>query len=219
MVPSNHMRLTHLRTLEAESIHILREVASEFQRPVMLYSIGKDSSVLLRLAQKAFYPGPFHFHCYMWIPHINLRKCWSSAIDILRRTRRRTCWSIPNREAHRRRHPAIQPRHPALLRAAEDQGPARRARQVGTSTLPSAGPGATRRSPAPRSASSLSAIARPMGSQEPAAPNSGTSSTPHPPGESIRVFPLSNWTELDIWQYIHAENIPIVISTSPKSDR
>ena len=50
-------RLSHLRLLEAESIHILREVASEFERPVMLYSIGKDSSVMLRLAQKAFYPG------------------------------------------------------------------------------------------------------------------------------------------------------------------
>src|SRR4030088_1651318 len=53
--------LSHLRTLEAESIHILREVASEFQNPVMLYSIGKDSSVLLRLAQKAFHPAPFPF--------------------------------------------------------------------------------------------------------------------------------------------------------------
>src|SRR5580704_14021953 len=53
--------LTHLRALEAESIHILREVAAEFQRPVMLYSIGKDSSVMVRLAQKAFHPGPFPF--------------------------------------------------------------------------------------------------------------------------------------------------------------
>ncbi|MBC7924446.1 MAG: sulfate adenylyltransferase subunit CysD, partial [Bryobacteraceae bacterium] len=53
--------LTHLRALEAESIHILREVAAEFAKPVMLYSIGKDSSVMLRLAQKAFYPGPFPF--------------------------------------------------------------------------------------------------------------------------------------------------------------
>ena len=53
--------LSHLRLLEAESIHILREVASEFERPVMLYSIGKDSSVMLRLAQKAFYPGPIPF--------------------------------------------------------------------------------------------------------------------------------------------------------------
>ncbi len=58
--PQSH-RLSHLRLLEAESIHILREVASEFERPVMLYSIGKDSSVMLRLAQKAFFPGPIPF--------------------------------------------------------------------------------------------------------------------------------------------------------------
>ena len=54
-------RISHLQALEAESIHIIREVASEFQRPVMLYSIGKDSSVMVRLAQKAFYPGPIPF--------------------------------------------------------------------------------------------------------------------------------------------------------------
>src|ERR671938_1158302 len=56
-----NLRLDHLRALEAESIHIMREVVAEFERPVMLYSIGKDSSVLLRLAQKAFYPGPIPF--------------------------------------------------------------------------------------------------------------------------------------------------------------
>src|SRR5215475_10397389 len=61
LTSGNPLRLTHLSTLEAESIHILREVACEFQRPVMLYSIGKDSSVLLRLCQKAFYPGHIPF--------------------------------------------------------------------------------------------------------------------------------------------------------------
>src|SRR6185437_6750132 len=61
LVSQGVRRLTHLRQLEAESIHILREVASEFENPVMLYSIGKDSSVMLRLAQKAFYPGPIPF--------------------------------------------------------------------------------------------------------------------------------------------------------------
>src|SRR4051794_34890427 len=58
---TSKQRMSHLRLLEAESIHIIREVASEFERPVMLYSIGKDSSVMLRLAQKAFYPGPIPF--------------------------------------------------------------------------------------------------------------------------------------------------------------
>src|SRR5579875_3694680 len=59
--PLSSRKLSHLRLLEAESIHILREVAAEFERPVMLYSIGKDSSVMLRLAQKAFFPGPIPF--------------------------------------------------------------------------------------------------------------------------------------------------------------
>src|SRR5512144_2024648 len=59
--PTATLRLDHLRALEAESIHIMREVVAEFDRPVMLYSIGKDSSVLLRLAQKAFFPGPIPF--------------------------------------------------------------------------------------------------------------------------------------------------------------
>ena len=62
-------QMSHLRALEAESIHILREVAAEFARPVMLYSIGKDSSVMLRLAQKAFYPGPDSLsRCCTWTP-------------------------------------------------------------------------------------------------------------------------------------------------------
>ena len=69
--------LTHLQALEAESIHILREVAAEFQRPVMLYSIGKDSSVMVRLAQKAFYPGPLPFPCCISTPATNSAR-WSS---------------------------------------------------------------------------------------------------------------------------------------------
>ena len=66
--------ISHLQALEAESIHIFREVASEFQRPVMLYSIGKDSSVMLRLAQKAFHPGPSRFPCCTSTPAISSRK-------------------------------------------------------------------------------------------------------------------------------------------------
>jgi sulfate adenylyltransferase subunit 2 len=61
MTGTTNKTLTHLKTLEAESIHIIREVAAEFERPVMLYSIGKDSSVMVRLAQKAFHPGPIPF--------------------------------------------------------------------------------------------------------------------------------------------------------------
>lgn len=72
-------RLTHLRQLEAESIHIIREVAAEFSNPVMMYSIGKDSSVMLHLARKAFYPGTLPFRCCMWIPAGNSVKCTNFA--------------------------------------------------------------------------------------------------------------------------------------------
>lgn len=67
-------RLTHLQQLEAESIHIIREVAAEFDNPVMMYSIGKDSAVMLHLARKAFYPGRSHSHFCMWIPIGNSKK-------------------------------------------------------------------------------------------------------------------------------------------------
>ncbi len=77
--------LTHLRALEAESIHILREVAAEFERPVMLYSIGKDSSVMVRLAQKAFYPGlPFP------LLHIDTTYKFREMIEFRDRSRRRS---------------------------------------------------------------------------------------------------------------------------------
>src|SRR5437660_1453891 len=74
--------ISHLQALEAESIHIFREVASEFQRPVMLYSIGKDSSVILRLAQKAFYPGPIPFP----LLHVDTSYKFKEMIDFRDRT-------------------------------------------------------------------------------------------------------------------------------------
>src|SRR6186713_2110637 len=108
--------LTHLKQLEAESIHIMREVAAEFERPVMLYSIGKDSSVLLRLAQKAFYPGPIPFPLlhidttYKFREMIEFRDRYTAeigarliVIPIPRRSRkaRSRSWSAPRRAAAR----------------------------------------------------------------------------------------------------------------------
>src|SRR5689334_25310001 len=75
--PTSTQTMTHLRALEAESIHIIREVAAEFSKPVMLYSIGKDSSVMLRLAQKAFYPGPLPFP----LMHIDTRYKFREMIE------------------------------------------------------------------------------------------------------------------------------------------
>ena len=147
------LRLDHLRALEAESIHIMREVVAEFERPVMLYSIGKDSSVLLRLAQKAFYPGP--------IPVSAAARRHDLQVPRDDRVPRRDgqggrrAADRPHQHGgDRRRHAAVQGRHAALLRAAEDEGAARRARGRATSTRRSAARAATRSDRAPRSASS-----------------------------------------------------------------
>ena len=95
----DQIRLTHLRQLEAESIHIIREVAAEFSNPVMLYSIGKDSSVMLHLARKAFYPGTLPF------PLLHVDTGWkfremSSAI-VRRKPTAASCWCIKTRKAWR----------------------------------------------------------------------------------------------------------------------
>ena len=120
-------RLDHLRALEAESIHIIREVVAEFERPVMLYSIGKDSSVLLRLAQKAFYPGPIPFP----LLHVDTTYKFREMIEFRDRYApggRRAADRPHQQGSDRRRHAAVRGRHPALLRPAQDQVAARRAR-------------------------------------------------------------------------------------------
>ena len=152
---------THLRALEAESIHIMREVVAEFERPVMLYSIGKDSSVLLRLAQKAFYPGPdsvpapAHRHD-LQVPRDDRVPRSLHGGD------RRAADRPHQHRGDRRRHAAVPGRHAALLRRAQDEVAARRARRPAASTRRSAARGATRSARAPRSASSR--CATPTGS-------------------------------------------------------
>ena len=126
--PASDLKLDHLRALEAESIHIMREVVAEFERPVMLYSIGKDSSVLLRLAQKAFYPGPIPVPAAarrhdLQVPRDDRvpRPVWPSEVGarLIVHT---------NEEAIADGTQPFKVGHAALLRPAEDQGAARRAR-------------------------------------------------------------------------------------------
>jgi sulfate adenylyltransferase subunit 2 len=121
------LRLDHLRALEAESIHIFREVVAEFERPVMLYSIGKDSSVLLRLAQKAFHPGPIPFP----LLHVDTTYKFREMIEFRDQMAKAVGARLivhTNQEAIARRDAALQGRHSALLRTAQDQGAPRRAR-------------------------------------------------------------------------------------------
>ena len=201
--------LTHLQRLEAESIHIMREVVAECERPVMLYSIGKDSSVMLHLAMKAFYPAQAA------VPAAARRHDVEVPGDdrVPRRTRARALGLRPAR-AHQPGGPRAghQPVH-ARLRGAhrrdEDAGAASRRSTSTASTPPSAARAATRRSRAPRSASSRSAPRSIAGIRSTSARSCGSlyNARKHK-GESLRVFPLSNWTELDIWQYIYLREHP-----------
>ena len=201
--------LTHLRALEAESIHIIREVAAEFQRPVMLYSIGKDSSVMVRLAQKAFYPGKLPFP----LLHIDTTYKFQEMIEF----RDRFCAEIGARLIVHTNTKAIEDganpfrlgtqkccallKTRALLDALAEGG------------FDAAFGGARRDEEKSRAKERVYSFRDAFGqwdpkNQRPELWNIYNSRIDK--GESIRVFPLSNWTELDVWNYIHVENIPIV---------
>jgi sulfate adenylyltransferase subunit 2 len=201
--------LSHLNALEAESIQIVREVAAEFERPVMLYSIGKDSSVLLRLAQKAFYPGPIPFP----LLHIDTTYKFREMIEF----RDRQAAAIGARLIVHTNHEAIaagtQPfavgtqqccgllKTKALLDALAAGG------------FDAAFGGARRDEERSRAKERIFSLRDANGQWDPKRQrpelwrllNSRIA-----PGESVRVFPLSNWTELDVWHYIDAERIPVV---------
>jgi sulfate adenylyltransferase subunit 2 len=203
------MPLDHLRALEAESIHIIREVVAEFERPVMLYSIGKDSSVLLRLAQKAFHPGPIPFP----LLHVDTTYKFREMIAF----RDRCAAEIGVRLIVHTNDDAIadgtQPflvgtqrccgllKTRALLDALQAGG------------FDAAFGGARRDEERSRAKERIFSLRDARGQWDPQRQRpelwhllNGRVA----PGESIRVFPLSNWTEIDVWQYIHAERIPVV---------
>ncbi len=207
MIPER--MLTHLRTLEAESIHILREAASEFENPVMLYSIGKDSSVMLRLAQKAFAPAALPFP----LMHID------------------TTWKFREMIAHRDRMAKeigaelIVHTNPEGL--AQDINPFDHGSNKYTTVMKTdalkqalskyqfdcAFGGARRDEERSRAKERIYSFRDRFHQWDPKNQRpelwslyNGRKSL----GESVRVFPLSNWTELDVWLYIWVENIPVV---------
>ena len=199
----------HLKALEAESIHILREVAAQAARPVLLYSIGKDSSVLLHLARKAFFPAPPPF------PLLHIDTTWKFRDMITLPRRHGEAVRLRSARAHQSRgaaaeHQSVRPRQQHLHPGDED----RRA-EAGADR------GQIRRRDR-RRAARRGALAR-QGTGVLGA-RSGHSWDPKrqrpelwhlyngnlAPGETLRVFPLSNWTELDVWTYILAEGIDVV---------
>lgn len=202
-------RRSHLKTLEAESIYILREAAAEFARPVMLYSIGKDSSVMLRLAQKAFFPGKIPFP----LLHIDTSYKFPEMIDFRDWYPRQIGAELI---VHMNREALAEGANPFSL------GTQKRCGLLKTKSLldalaeggfDAAFGGARRDEEKSRAKERIYSFRDARGqwdpkNQRPELWNIFNSRIDK--GESIRVFPLSNWTELDIWLYIHAENVPIV---------
>jgi sulfate adenylyltransferase subunit 2 len=203
------LALTHLRALEAESIHILREVVAEFAKPVMLYSIGKDSSVMVRLAQKAFHPGKLPFPLlhvdttYKFREMIEFRDRFTKEIgaDLIVHINQGAIenGANPFKLGTEKCCGLLKTR--SLLDALSEGG------------FDAAFGGARRDEEKSRAKERVYSFRDSFGqwdpkNQRPELWNLYNSRVDK--GESIRVFPLSNWTELDVWQYIHLENIPIV---------
>ena len=201
--------LTHLQRLEAESIHIMREVVAECERPVMLYSIGKDSSVMLHLALKAFYPArpPFPFL------HVDTTWKFREMIAFRDETARRLGLDLLvhiNREGVEM---GIGPfTHGSALHTDVMKTQALR-QALDQHRFDAAFGGARRDEEKSRAKERVFSIRSAQHRWDPKQQRPELwrlYNARMRKGESIRVFPLSNWTELDIWQYIHLENIPIV---------
>jgi sulfate adenylyltransferase subunit 2 len=203
------MHLTHLQTLEAESIHIMREVASEFQRPVMLYSIGKDSSVLLRLAQKAFHPGRIPFP----LLHIDTSYKFKEMIDFRDRYTRELGVELlvyTNQEAL---DEGAQPFKLGTQRCCGLLKTKALLDGLAKWNFDAAIGGARRDEEKSRAKERIFSFRDSRGQWDPKNQRPelwNVFNSRIEPGESLRIFPLSNWTEMDIWQYIQVENIPIV---------
>jgi sulfate adenylyltransferase subunit 2 len=204
-----HRRLTHLRQLEAESIHILREVTAEFERPVMLYSIGKDSSVMVHLAKKAFHRGKLPFPLlhidttWKFREMIRFRDefCKKNGFDLHVHTNQQGLEEGINPFDHgSSKYTTIMKTH-ALLQALHDGG------------YEAAFGGARRDEERSRAKERIYSFRDRYGQWDPKNQRPELWNLYNArinKGESIRAFPLSNWTELDIWLYIYLESIPIV---------
>jgi sulfate adenylyltransferase subunit 2 len=201
--------LTNLRELEAEAIHIIREVAAEFENPVMLYSIGKDSSVMVRLAEKAFYPGKVPFP----LMHIDSKWKFREMVEFRDRYAKEKGWDLIvhyNKEGfesgigpftHGSKVHTDVMKTQALLEG------------LSKYKFDAAFGGARRDEEKSRAKERIFSFRDKFHqwdpkNQRPELWNIYNARVQK--GESIRVFPISNWTELDIWQYIRLENIPIV---------
>jgi sulfate adenylyltransferase subunit 2 len=205
---TNTYQLSHLKQLEAESIHIIREVAAEFQNPVMLYSIGKDSAVMLRLAQKAFFPGKLPFPLLHVDTRWKFQEMYQMREKVSREISEVLVWT--NQEGVKL---GINPithgaeKHTHIMKTEGLK------QALNHYKFDAAFGGARRDEEKSRAKERVYSFRNPYHqwdpkNQRPELWNLYNSRVNK--GESIRVFPLSNWTELDIWLYIMREDIPIV---------
>ena len=201
--------LTHLQRLEAESIHILRETLAEAERPVMLYSIGKDSAVMLHLAKKAFYPAPPPFP----LLHVDTTFKFKAMYALREKAARDAgmellVWQNPEAKAA-----GVNPfDHGSAVHTDlwKTQGLKQALDHYG---FDAAFGGARRDEEKSRAKERIFSFRGAGHRWDPKAQRPELwrlYNARHARGESIRVFPISNWTELDIWQYIHQEGIEIV---------
>jgi len=202
-------RISKLRLLEAESIHIIREVAASFERPVMLYSVGKDSSVMVRLAQKAFHPGKLPFP----LLHVDTGMKFKEMYQFRDRFTKEIGAELRVYKFQKAMDQGTNPwdlgtiqccallKTQALLNALQEGG------------YQAALGGARRDEEKSRAKERIFSFRDEYGQWNPKNQRPEIwklYNTLAGQKESIRVFPLSNWTELDIWQYIHLEKIPVV---------
>ena len=202
-------KLSHLRMLEAESIHIIREVAAEFARPVMLYSIGKDSQALVHLARKAFHPAPIPF------PLLHVDTTWKfrdmyafrdrfvaeHGLRLIVHRNQRALDEGINPFDHTSQKYTFALKTQALLQALEEGG------------FDAAFGGARRDEEKSRAKERVFSFRDRSGQWDPRNQRPELWNLYNgriDKGESIRVFPLSNWSELDVWQYVQLESIPVV---------
>lgn len=204
-----HDQLSHLQSLEAESIDIIREVASSFQRPVMMYSIGKDSSVMLHLARKAFHPGPIPF------PMLHVDTTWKFREMIAFRDRTAKELGL-DLIVHSNPEGIAQGMSPFVhgSRVYTDVMKTQALKQALSAGRFDCAIGGARRDEEKSRAKERIFSFRDRNhrwdpkTQRPELWNLWN--TRIGPGESVRAFPLSNWTELDVWTYIHLEKIDVV---------
>ena len=202
-------KLTHLQELEAESIHIIREVASEFENPVMMYSIGKDSSVMVKLAQKAFAPGKIPFPLLHVDSHWKFKEmikfrdefCAGNNINLIVHKNEEGVKAGVGPFTHGSKIHTDTMKTQSLLQALDKH------------KFDAAFGGARRDEEKSRAKERIFSFRDNFHQWDPKNQRPelwNLYNTEVHRGESIRVFPISNWTELDVWQYIRQESIPIV---------